>query len=46
MEPINYFTYENKNKHILITGATGGFGQILVKTLYNLNAKLCLISHN
>lgn len=50
MESINEFTYENKdyikNKHTLITWATGGIGQILVKTLYNLNTKLCLISHN
>ena len=50
MESINYFTNENKdyfkNKHILITGATGGIGKVLVNTLYNLDAKMCLISHN
>ena len=50
MESINYFTYENKdyfkNKHILITGATGGIGKVLVNTLYNLDANMCLISRN
>ena len=50
MESINYFTYENKdyfkNKHILITGATGGIGKVLVNTLYNLDANMCLISHD
>jgi NAD(P)-dependent dehydrogenase (short-subunit alcohol dehydrogenase family) len=45
-----FFKKENKdyykNKNILITGATGGIGQVLVRTLYDLGANLLLISHN
>ena len=47
---INFFQKENKNyyknKNILITGATGGIGTILVETLLSLGANLLLISHN
>ena len=47
---INFFQKENKNyyrdKNILITGATGGIGTILVDTLLSLGANLLLISHN
>ena len=47
---INFFQKENKNyykdKNILITGATGGIGTILVETLISLGANLLLISHN
>lgn len=47
---INFFQNENKNyyknKNILITGATGGIGTILVETLLSLGANLLLISHD
>lgn len=47
---INFFQNENKNyyknKNILITGATGGIGTILVETLFSLGANLLLISHD
>ena len=47
---MSYYTSDNnnnfRNKHIIITGATGGIGSVLVRTLYDLGAKLLLISHN
>ena len=47
---LNFFTNENKNyyknKNIIITGATGGIGKVLVETLLSLGANLVLISHN
>lgn len=47
---MNFFKNENKNyyknKNIIITGATGGIGTILVETLSSLEANLLLISHN
>lgn len=45
-----FYQNENKtsytNKNILITGATGGIGQKLIDTLYNLGANLLLISQD
>jgi short-subunit dehydrogenase len=50
MQTINYFqSGENNcfyNKNIIITGATGGIGTILVKILFQLKANLFLISHD
>ena len=47
---IDFFQNENKNyyknKNIIITGATGGIGTVLVETLSSLGANLLLISHN
>lgn len=47
---LDFFQNENKNyyknKNILITGATGGIGSILVETLSSLGANLLLISHD
>ena len=47
---MNFFKNENKNyyknKNIIITGATGGIGTILVETLSSLEANLLLISHD
>lgn len=47
---IDFFQNENKNyyknKNILITGATGGIGTVLVETLSSLGANLLLISHD
>lgn len=47
---IDFFQNENKNyyknKNILITGATGGIGIVLVETLSSLGANLLLISHD
>ena len=47
---INFFQNQNKNyyknKNILITGATGGIGTILVETLLTLGANLLLISND
>ena len=47
---LDFFQKENKNyyknKNILITGATGGIGTILVETLSSLEANLLLISHD
>jgi 3-oxoacyl-[acyl-carrier protein] reductase len=50
MQSINYFQNEEnnffENKNIIITGATGGIGTILVKILVKLKANLLLISHD
>ena len=50
MDSTNYFLSSDNNcfkdKHIIISGATGGIGSILTETLYNLGASLLLISHN
>jgi NAD(P)-dependent dehydrogenase (short-subunit alcohol dehydrogenase family) len=47
---LDFFKNENKNyyknKNIIITGATGGIGTVLVETLSTLEANLLLISHN
>ena len=47
---IDFFQNENKNyyknKNIIITGATGGIGTVLVETLSSLGANLLLISHD
>ena len=47
---IEFFKNENKDyykgKNIIITGATGGIGSVLVNTLSSLEANLLLISHN
>lgn len=43
-ESISYYLHENpqyyKDKHIIITGATGGIGSILLATLVRLGAKI------
>ena len=47
---IDFFQNENKNyyknKNIIITGATGGIGTVLVETLSSLGANILLISHD
>ena len=47
---LDFFQNENKNyyknKNILITGATGGIGTVLVETLSSLEANILLISHD
>lgn len=39
-------TNEFKNKHIILTGGTGGIGQHVLKSLLHLGAKLVCISRN
>ena len=45
-----YFQSGNNNsfkgKNIIVTGATGGIGSVLVKILHSLGAQLLLISHD
>lgn len=47
---IKYFKKDSvntfKNKNILITGATGGIGRVLVENLLNLGANIQVISHD
>ena len=46
-ESIQYYLHENpqyyKNKHIIITGATGGIGSVLTSALLSLGAKVVAI---
>ena len=46
-ESLSYYLNENpdyyKNKHIIITGATGGIGSILTSALLTLGAKVVAI---
>ena len=49
-ESIEYYKYENpnyyKDKGIIITGATGGIGQLLTKTLIELGARVVAVIKN
>lgn len=46
LEQESYNYKELANKHILMTGATGGIGRVLLKELLKNKAKVCCFIHN